>query len=193
MRYIKIHPNAKIIQPNPGDAGYDICTPEDVEIPSITDYFLYHMMGTLEKHIGRSHLMRIYDIHRQMLKYRDAFKRSYPLTPYIARIHTGLILEIPEGHVGIIQDKSGLSVGNEKKNLVGGLKVFGGVVDGAYRGEIIIGMGNLSKKTVVFKAGDKIAQILIHKIHTPELQEVNSIDELTQTERGDKGFGSTGL
>lgn len=97
-------------------------------------------------------------------------------------VKTGISMEIPKGFVGLIWDKSGLSTNY-------GLKVLGGVIDSGYRGEILIGIINLSKKVYTFEAGDKVAQMLIQKIENPNIIEVKS---LAQTKRGDKGFGSTG-
>jgi dUTP pyrophosphatase len=70
-----------------------------------------------------------------------------------------------------------------------GLKTLGGVVDAGYRGEVVIGVVNLSKKDYIVEKGHKIAQILIQKVESPEIVEV---EELNDSERGEKGFGSTG-
>jgi dUTP pyrophosphatase len=66
---------------------------------------------------------------------------------------------------------------------------MGGVIDAGYRGEYLIGMINLGEKDYTFEKHHKIAQILIQKVEHPELFEV---DELTDTERGEGAFGSTG-
>jgi len=97
-------------------------------------------------------------------------------------VKTGIALAIPVGHVGLIWDKSGIA-------MKGGLKTLGGVIDAGYRGEVIVGIANLSETKCIFEKGDKVAQMLIQKIETPELEEV---DELYETDRGDKGFGSSG-
>lgn len=98
------------------------------------------------------------------------------------QIKTGIALQIPEGYVGLIWDKSGLS---HKK----GLKVLGGVVDAGYRGEIFIGVVNLGVEPIVLEAGDKVAQMLTQKVEHPNMIEVA---ELAETERGVGAFGSTG-
>ncbi len=98
-------------------------------------------------------------------------------------IPTGISLAIPEGYVGLIWDKSGIS------NKVG-LKVLGGVVDAGYRGEILVGLLNTSDSDYTFEAGQKIAQLLIQKIEHPEVIEVAELDATT---RGDGAFGSTGV
>jgi dUTP pyrophosphatase len=98
------------------------------------------------------------------------------------QISTGVAVEIPEGYVGLIWDKSGLS---QKF----GLKTLGGVVDAGYRGEIFVGMINLSKETYVFEKGHKVAQMIIQKREHCDILEV---EQLGESERGDGGFGSTG-
>ena len=98
------------------------------------------------------------------------------------QIKTGIALQIPEEYVGLIWDKSGLS---HKK----GLKTLGGVVDAGYRGEVMIGVINLSTEAIVFEAGDKVAQMLIQKVEHPEIVEV---EELGDADRGMGAFGSTG-
>lgn len=99
-----------------------------------------------------------------------------------ALIKTGIKIAIPQGHVGLIWDKSGLA------NL--GYTTLGGVIDESYRGEIKVIFKNLSEDIVHIKKGQKIAQILIQKVSHPEVMETK-IDENTQ--RSDKGFGSSGL
>ena len=97
-------------------------------------------------------------------------------------VPTGVAMEIPDGYVGLIWDKSGLSIKN-------GLKTLGGVVDAGYRGEVKVGIANLSNEDYALQAGDKVAQMLIQKVEQPVVEEV---DELSDTSRGTGGFGSTG-
>ena len=99
-----------------------------------------------------------------------------------ATIKTGIAIAVPMGYVGLIWDKSGVGI---KK----GHKVLGGVVDAGYRGEIMIGMINLSRESHTFEKGDKVAQMLIQKVEQPKIIEVEELDE---TERGEKAFGSSG-
>ncbi len=98
------------------------------------------------------------------------------------QVNTGIAMEIPEGFVGLIWDKSGIS-------HKGGLKTLGGVVDSEYRGEIKIGIINLSQEVYNFEAGQKVAQMLIQKVEQVELMES---EELSDTVRGEGAFGSTG-
>ncbi len=98
------------------------------------------------------------------------------------RVHTGVAIEIPEGHVGLIWDKSSISF-----NL--GLKVMGGVIDAGYRGEIIMNLLNVSNKEVLMAKGYKIAQMIIQKFEHCDIVEV---PELSDTVRGVGREGSTG-
>lgn len=99
-----------------------------------------------------------------------------------AQIRTGIAMEIPEGHVGLIWDKSGLS-------HRAGLTNIGGVFDSGFRGEWILGLVNTSDQDYHLKKGDKIAQIIIQQKVTANFVEV---DELSERERGDRAFGSSG-
>ena len=94
----------------------------------------------------------------------------------------GISIELPPGYVSLIWDKSGLS---HKY----GIKQFGGVIDSGYRGEYHSGVMNLSDKYFKFEKGQKIAQLLIQKVEQVDFEEVN---ELSDSSRGEGGFGSTG-
>ncbi|MES3004948.1 MAG: dUTP diphosphatase [Patescibacteria group bacterium] len=97
-------------------------------------------------------------------------------------IKTGVATEIPEGFVGLVWDKSGLSMKH-------GIKTLGGVIDSGYRGEVVVGVINLGKESYTFEKGHKVAQMLIQKVEHIEIVET---EELSSTERGIGGFGSTG-
>jgi dUTP pyrophosphatase len=99
-----------------------------------------------------------------------------------AQVSIGIAMEIPEGFVGLIWDKSGLSHKH-------GLKTLGGVIDAGYRGEVKVGLINLSAETYLLEKGHKVAQMIIQKKETCEIVEV---DDLSDTLRGEGGFGSTG-
>lgn len=100
----------------------------------------------------------------------------------VRKIKSGISIEIPDGYVGLVWDKSGVSMNHSIKSL-------GGVIDSGYRGEITFGMINLGKEDYTFEKGHKVAQMLIQKIETAEIEEVV---ELNDTSRGAGGFGSTG-
>ncbi len=96
--------------------------------------------------------------------------------------HTGIAMEIPEGYVGLVWDRSGHSG-------IRGLKVFGGVFDSGYRGEILVCLYNSSHVAVEIPKGSAIAQMLIQNV---EQMEVKERDSLSDGARGVRGFGSTG-
>lgn len=98
-------------------------------------------------------------------------------------VGTGIKMELPDGYASLIWDKSGIA-GNF------GIKTMGGVIDATYRGEYKIVLINLSKKDFIVKKGIKIAQILIQKV---EQAEIEIVENLSETERGENSFGSTGL
>lgn len=98
-------------------------------------------------------------------------------------VSTGLSMELPEGYVAFIKDKSGIS-------SKFGITHLAGVIEYTYRGEYKIALLNTSKEDYIIKKGDKIAQIVILPVATAEIKEVS---ELSDTSRGTGGFGSTGL
>lgn len=100
-----------------------------------------------------------------------------------ALIGTGIKMAIPEGYAGLIWDKGGVS--NKK-----GLKSLGGVVDTGYRGEVKVGLVNISKEEVVLPKHEPIAQMLIQKVEHAKIVEGKLDDE---TERGVRGFDSRGI
>jgi dUTP pyrophosphatase len=99
-------------------------------------------------------------------------------------IKTGIAMEIPEGYAGLIYARSGIA---NKRGLAPSNKV--GVVDSDYRGEIKVALFNHSTETRTVAKGDRIAQMVIAPYLKVEYEEV---DELSSTQRGAGGFGSTG-
>ena len=98
-----------------------------------------------------------------------------------ACIDTGVHVELPTNTVGMIKSKSGLNV---KHSITSE-----GVIDVGYTGSIAVKLYNHSNVAYSVCRGDKISQLVIMPILTPELEVV---DDLEETERGDGGFGSTG-
>lgn len=96
-------------------------------------------------------------------------------------VSTGIAIALPSAHVGLVMDRSSMA----KK----GVKTAGGIIDAGYRGELKIVLWNLSKEAIRVARGERIAQLLIVPIQTPAVVEVS---ELTDSQRGDKGFGSSG-
>ncbi len=99
-------------------------------------------------------------------------------------IKTGIAMEIPDGLVGLIYARSGMAC---KKGVAPANKV--GVIDSDYRGEIIVALYNHSDVAVTIEPGDRIAQIVLAPYVTADF---NEVEELSDTVRGEGGFGSTG-
>ena len=97
------------------------------------------------------------------------------------RFDTGVHVQIPEGYVGMVKSKSGLNVQYGVQSE--------GVIDSGYTGSIVVKLYNHGKAMVRIEKGQKISQLVILPIITPELEPVDSLEE---TERGNGGFGSTG-
>lgn len=100
-----------------------------------------------------------------------------------ALVDTGIKIQLPEGCYGRIAPRSGLAVNNF-------IDVGAGVIDEDYRGVIQVVLFNHSFRDFTVTAGDRIAQLICQKIYYPDLEEVN---ELSETERGEERFGSTGM
>jgi dUTP pyrophosphatase len=101
-----------------------------------------------------------------------------------AKFPTGLAFEVPEGYVMLIYSRSGHGFKNGIR-----LSNCTGVIDSDYRGEILVSLQNDGFCTFFVKHGDRIAQALLIPVQQFELSEV---EELSSTERGTNGFGSTG-
>jgi len=97
-------------------------------------------------------------------------------------VKTDIAMAIPEGYVGLIWPRSGLATKN-------GIDVLAGVVDSGYRGGIGVCLYNTSQISLVIKRGDRIAQIIFHKIPEVKLREVVDLED---SNRGICGFGSSG-
>jgi dUTP pyrophosphatase len=102
-----------------------------------------------------------------------------------ASVRTGIAVEIPEGEAGLVLPRSGLAARH-------GIALVNapGLIDSGYRGEIVVLLLN-TDRSVRFEmaAGDRIAQLVLVKVQTPEVVEV---EELAVSERGAGGFGSSG-
>jgi dUTP pyrophosphatase len=107
---------------------------------------------------------------------------SYELIPGETHLFTtGLCFEIPDGKVFLLWDRSGLGAK--------GLHRFAGVIDSDYRGELKVVIYNSTKNPFKIEKGDRICQGLIQDYYRPFIEEAT---ELTDTKRGEGGFGSTG-
>lgn len=100
---------------------------------------------------------------------------------YALTIDTGVHVELPKNTVGMVKSKSGLNV---KHGILSE-----GVIDVGYTGSIRVKLYNHSGRGYIVNRGEKISQLVILPILTPDLE---LVDELDETERGSGGFGSTG-
>ena len=106
-----------------------------------------------------------------------------PIRAYVPPYSSAIIvhIEIPEGYVGMLKSKSGLNVKHDITSE--------GVIDSGYTGSICVKLYNHGQNAYEVNKGDKISQFVIMPIVTPELE---IVDHLDSTERGNGGFGSTG-
>ena len=102
-----------------------------------------------------------------------------------ALVPTGLYIELPAGYEAQVRPRSGLAIKN-------GVTVANspGTIDADYRGEVKVALVNLSDTPFTVNPGDRIAQMVVARHETVEWE---AVDELTDTERGVGGFGSTGV
>jgi len=99
----------------------------------------------------------------------------------ICRFDHGFAMEIPDGYVALVKDKGSMAMK--------GLHTLGGVFDSGYRGEYNSILINLSNRPYMVEEGDKVSQVVIMPFESANIEEV---DELTESERGEGRFGSTG-
>ncbi len=99
-------------------------------------------------------------------------------------IKTGFAIEIPLGFAGFVFARSGMAL---KRGLAPANKV--GVIDSDYRGEVMVAIYNQSSTAQVIEAGERIAQLVFLPVYQMDFQ---VIDEISDTDRGAGGFGSTG-
>lgn len=107
------------------------------------------------------------------------------VVPALGRVAvaTGLAMRVPDGTYGRVAPRSGLAYKY-------GIDVLAGVIDKDFRGEVKVILFNTSERDYIVKKGDRVAQLVLEKISTPE---VAIVDDLEDTLRGVGGFGSTGI
>jgi dUTP pyrophosphatase len=102
-----------------------------------------------------------------------------------ASVATGIAVEIPDGHAGLLLPRSGLAARH-------GIALVNapGLIDAGYRGELRVLLLNTDRGSAFeIEPGDRIAQLIVIAVQTPEIDEVGA---LTETDRGTRGFGSSG-
>lgn len=116
--------------------------------------------------------------------YADTTENIDVLPHQTVMIPTGFAIEIPIGHAGLVFPRSGIST---KRGLAPANKV--GVIDSDYRGEVMVAIHNHSDEPSTLAPGERIAQLVITPVLTPGFK---VCDSLSDTQRADGGFGSTG-
>lgn len=110
-------------------------------------------------------------------------REAFDLAPGArAAVSTGVHVQIPPGHVGLVWPRSGLAVRH-------GIDTLAGVIDSDYRGEVRVVLVNHGTETFHVEPGDRVAQILVQAVERVAFVRVESLDA---SERGPGGFGSTG-
>lgn len=100
-----------------------------------------------------------------------------------ALIGTGIAIVLPVGVYGRVAPRSGLTVKH-------GIHIGAGVIDPDYTGEVKVALFNLGDSPFEIKKGDRIAQLILERCETPDVTEIT---EMSETDRGSGGFGSTGV
>ena len=108
--------------------------------------------------------------------------QAHVIPDCVTRVRTGIAVGIPPGYYGRIEPRSGLAAKH-------GVQVLGGVIDAGYTGEIVVLLGAVNEAGLSLPEHTRIAQLVILPCETPEIVEVESLND---TERGGGGFGSTG-
>lgn len=122
-----------------------------------------------------------YDLHADLSGFQGGVSRVQPHTGMM--VPTGIALALPPNVYGRIAPRSGLAAKH-------GIDVLAGVVDPSYRGEVKIILHNHGGFYFPIKHGDRVAQLLLERVETPDVLEVDALDD---TERGSAGFGSSGI
>jgi dUTP pyrophosphatase len=120
------------------------------------------------------------------LDLRAAVSEPFALAPgERTLVPTGLVLELPRGWEGQVRPRSGLAIRH-------GISLLNspGTIDSDYRGEVMVVLANFGTDPFTIRRGDRIAQLVVAPVSRVEVRE--AID-VTSTERGSGGFGSTGL
>ena len=158
------------------------------EINDITDYLISIKKGNVKIKVvnkGSQPLPKYETANSAGMDLRANIEDGIVIRPLDrALIPTGLYIALPEGYEAQIRPRSGLAL---KKGIT--CLNTPGTIDADYRGEIGVILANISNEDFVVNPGDRIAQMIINKVEHAELELVEELDE---TERGEGGFGHTG-
>lgn len=173
LKYTKVRKVKSPVRGHKTDAGIDLFIPEDLTYSIMSEKF----------EITTDTLAVDFDEDSKFIK-------SFTIRPNQSiLIPSGLKFNIPEGYALIAHNKSGVAT---KKNLL----VGAAVADSGYMGEVHINLHNVGNKDVKISAGEKIVQFLLVPVVCCDVEEVSSVEELyenKQSDRGEGGFGSTGV
>lgn len=116
----------------------------------------------------------------------DLYVMDYKVEDNKTIVYTGLTIEIPRGHVGLLLPRSSTGVaGLRLKNTVG-------VIDSDYRGEVMLLCDRFAEEETVVEVGKKLAQLVIVPVCPFPIKQVGNFEDLSVTSRDTGGFGSTG-
>lgn len=159
------------------------------EINSIVDYMTINKKDNVKIKVvneGSQSLPKYETINSAGMDLRANIEDGIVIRPLDrALIPTGLHIALPEGYEAQIRPRSGLAL---KKGIT--CLNTPGTIDADYRGEIGVILANISNEDFVVNPGDRIAQMIINKVEHAEFE---LVEELNETERGEGGFGHTGV
>jgi dUTP pyrophosphatase len=124
----------------------------------------------------------LYNLETFQIRKAEKYFSDNELDIDSVNVKTGIAIEFPVGKFGLIASRSSLA--NR------GLIILGGIIDYGYTGEIIIMLSNLANESYTFEKGSKIAQLIILPFFNAKIEIVN---ELSESERGNRGFGSSDI
>lgn len=171
IKFKKTHPNAQIPHREPGNQGFDL------KVVADEDFFEENGEMVYDLYAGRRRVFNT-GIQIEYPSYHPSYPANTPGNPGIHIVDSNK----KEYLWGLIKSRSGMAAKH-------GIDVGAGVCDTSYRGDHLVCLHNTSSKTYRIKEGDKIAQLIIMRDHDYQMVEV---DEIEQTERGDKALGSSG-
>lgn len=177
------------------DAGWDFYANEDATLYAggiHSGSAIQYLLNTLKPYRTNK---GIYDLGNGLKKPKEfdnrtiienvieAFSRLEFSPAPITIVKTGVHFNIPREYVGLFRDRSGMACKNH-------ITCVGGVIDSGYTGEYLVALVNLGKEDYHIKRGDKIIQLVLTDI--PVHVTLQQVEELEETERGEKKFGSSG-
>ncbi len=168
VRIKKLYSNAKLpARAYSGDVGYDLFCMYDFIIPALklTPYY-----GTAVA------------LQADPAGFIEIYGNEFKIVPGRVSVSLGICADFDPHYEAAIKDKSGLALNN-------GLHVFAGVIEGGFRGEWKVILINFSDKDYLGKSGQKVAQVIFRRKEDPEMIEVS---ELSDSQRGEAGWGSSG-